>query len=96
MNELRILQARSETERLLAGLVEATRDELSLMRAERDRAVALVRQIYGILMSDDVTINVRNTSMAERMAEWVGRSSAYAEDPFKIKKNFSARVGGEA
>jgi len=96
MTELQIIQAVNEKERLLAGLVEVARDDAALMRAERDRAVALVRQIYGILMSDDVTINVRNTSMAERMADWVGQSSAYAEDPFKIKKNFSARVGGEA
>lgn len=92
MPKVNRLLLQNETERLLAGLVEEEKNRCLAIAAKRDELRALLREIYGILTSDDVTVNCRTTSAAHKIADWVGRSDVFVGNPFGIKKNFSARV----
>ena len=92
VNRLLIVNA---TERLLAGMVEEEKNRADMAAAQRDELRALLREIYGILTSDDVIIDCRTTSAAHKVADWVGRSDVFVGNPFEMKKNFSARVRRE-
>ena len=96
MPEVNRLLLQNETERLLAGMVEEEKNRADMVAAQRDELRALLREIYGVLTSDDVTINCRTTSaahkIAHKIADWVGRSDVFVGNPFGIKKKFSARV----
>lgn len=92
MPEVNRLLLQNETERLLAGLVEEEKNRCLAITAKRDELLALLREIYGVLTSDDVTVNCRTTSAAHKVADWIGRSDVFVGNPFKIQKNISARV----
>lgn len=95
MPEVNRLLIVNETERLLAGMVEEEKNRADMAAAQRDELRALLREIYGVLTSDDVTIDCRTTSVAHKVADWVGRSDVFVGNPFNMKKNFSARVRRE-
>lgn len=95
MPEVSRLLLQNETERLLAGMVEEEKNRADMAAAQRDELRALLREIYGVLTSDDVTVDCRTTSAAHKVADGVGRSDVFIGNPFKIKKIFSARVQRE-
>lgn len=95
MRDVNRLLLVNETERLLAGMVEEEKNRADMAAAQRDELRALLREIYGILTSDDVTIDCRTTSAAHKVADWVGRSDVFVGNPFAMKKKFSARVRRE-
>lgn len=95
MPEVNRLLIVNETERLLAGMVEEEKNRADMAAAQRDELRALLREIYGDLTSDDVTIDCRTTSVAHKVADWVGRSDVFVGNLFDMKKIFSARVRRE-
>ena len=94
MNDVDRLLLVNETERLLAGMVEEEKNRADMAAAQRDELRALLREIYGVLTSDDVTVDCRTTSADHKVADWVGRSDIFV-DPFGMEKIFSARVRRE-
>ena len=95
MPEVSRLLLQNETERLLAGMVEEEKNRADMAAAQRDELRALLREIYGVLTSDDVTVDCRTTSAAHKVAGWVGRSDIFVGNPFGMEKIFSARVRRE-